>query len=485
MNELVRLSATEVASLLQSRKLSSLELVDACLAQIDRLDPKLKAFITVREKEARQEARAADDQGGGKERGALHGIPVAVKDIISTAGIRTTYGSAEFADHVPDADASSVARLKEAGAIVIGKTSTPEFGAYMNTRNVFVGTTLNAWDSAWSSGGSSGGTAVAVATGMAPLGLGTDLGGSVRHPAAFNGIAALRPTPGLVPAWPSSWPYDSFGVTGPMCRTVADLDLMMRVLGQPDPRSALAPLPSYRGPSGERADGLRIGWTEDLGGLFPVDAAVRIVMQKARERISSLGFNITDASPDFSGIEKSIVPLRMVRALIQHNSRLSRVDHLENKLLARLLDESKGKTLSDVAAAEIARSNVWQSVSTFFQNFDVLALPISQMVGFRPNQDTASEIEGKPVASVLDSALSTYAITMLGVPAMCIPCGFSDDGRPIGLQLVAAPGQDARLIGLGMFLEKSLGWTDIFPPVALETPQDRDTQQHSAKIATE
>lgn len=466
MNEVAFLEAHRVVALIHAGELSARETVGAALTQIERLDPQLRAFITVRPEAALAEAAEIDARRARGERLPLQGLPLAVKDNIDTAGIRTTYGSAEFKNHVPTRDVGFVARLKEAGAIVVGKASTPEFAAYMNTRNVHVGTTRNPWAPELSSGGSSGGTAVAIATGMAALGIGTDYGGSVRLPAAFNSIVGLRGTPGRVATYPGNWPFDTFAVAGPMCRTVADVDLMLRTMSEPEPRSPLTPMTRYAGAEGIDAARLRIAWSEDLDGLFPVDPTIRVALRSARRAIEGLGLIVQDAAPQMGGIRDSIIPLRDVRTLILHSGRLDRIHEMGNTLLIASIERAKKTTAMDVARAEIARTRVWQQCSGFFDEHDVLALPATQMAGFAAEDAAPKVIDGQPIPEALDTCLSTYAITMLGWPAMSMPCGFTDAGLPVGLQLVAPIGREDRLIALGLLLERELGLTRHVPPLA-------------------
>ena len=458
------LSASRQRALLSAGDVSVSDLVRACYAEIERLDATLRAFITVRPSVEVHEA--ANDSERRYKRGEarpLEGLLLAVKDVIPTAGLRTTYGSLEFTANIPDEDAASVARLREAGAIVIGKTSTPEFAAYMNTRNALVGVTRNAWAPDRSAGGSSGGTAVAIATGMASLGLGTDLGGSIRIPAAFNGIVGLRPTPGLVPAYPSWWPFDTFAVTGPMCRSVADIELMMTVMSGADARLPLPPVAPYR--SGDRNIQPRIAWSEDLDGLFALDPSVRNVLRHARSSLAQSGVELIDAAPRLHGIRESIVPLRMLRTLVVHATRLGTTSQLDNKPLAAAIERAQQFTALDIARAEVARSTVWAAAQPFFEDFDILAMPATQMPNFGLDEDAPAQIDGVAITDILDAALATYAITMLGWPALVVPCGFTAKGEPIGLQLVAPHGREGDLISFALQLENGLGWCAARPPI--------------------
>src|SRR6185369_14641122 len=281
---------TPAASLLRlyrNRKASPLEVMQAVLAQIDAVNPRVKAYVTVAREQALAAARRATTALG--KRGAslppLHGVPVSIKDLTPTKGIRTTWGSKIFEHHVPDEDALYVARLKAAGAIVVGKTNTPEFGAGGNTFNAVFGATRNPWNRALTCGGSSGGAAVALTTGMGPIAQGSDLGGSLRTPAAFCGVVGFRCTPGLVPAYPRTLSFDSLGVNGPIARTVADAALMLSAIAGPDDRAPL----SYESDKSQLTKavkapsikGWRIAWTPDLDGLIPVDEEVRRVAHNA------------------------------------------------------------------------------------------------------------------------------------------------------------------------------------------------------------
>lgn len=469
MEDIALLPAHAALALIQGGKLSCRELTGACLAQIERLDPILKGFITVRAEAVLREAREMDERYACGERLPLHGLTLAVKDVIPTAGIRTTFGVPDLMDNVPDFDTGYVTKLKQAGAIIIGKTSTPEYAAYVNTRNKIVGTTVNPWNLQQSSGGSSGGTAVAVATGMAALGIGTDYGGSVRFPAGLTGTVGLRGTPGLIPPYPSLWGWDTFAVPGPMCRTVADTDLMLRHMSGPDPRSPLPPVAAYAGPENVDARKLRIAWSEDLDKLFPVEAEVRRAMQRAMSDLQQAGVRVVEAAPPLHGIHESIVPQRSLRTLILHATRLDQTDKMSNRLLAHSIERAKKATALEVAQAEIVRGKVWDKAVSFFDMHDILVCPTSQFVGFDKDVAAPTKVDGVEFSEPLFSAMCTYAITMLGWPCLVVPCGFASTGEPIGVQLIAPLGREDRLMAFGLFLENVMGWTNKLPPMARGT----------------
>ena len=295
-------TASELARRIRQREVSVREVMDAHLAQVERTNPRVNAIVTLCADRALDAAKAADAElAHGAEPGPLFGLPVAHKDLVETAGIRTTYGSPIFSEFVPKQDALIVERLRAAGAIAIGKTNVPEFGAGSQTFNAVFGSTRNPYDFERTCGGSSGGAAVALACGMVPIADGSDMGGSLRNPASFCNVVGFRPSPGRVPVWPSRAPWSPFSVLGPMARTVADVALMLRAIAGPDPRSPIA----IREPASIFAEslerdfhGVRIAWSRDLGGL-PVDARVTDAIDARRGVFASLGCEIDDADPDF------------------------------------------------------------------------------------------------------------------------------------------------------------------------------------------
>src|SRR5712691_11725363 len=312
MSDLCAIDAISQAGLLRRREVSARELITAHIERITQVDQAVNAIVTRCFDRALDQAAAADQAlAAGQPLGLLHGLPVAHKDLVETAGVRTTYGSLMFADNVPDWDALVVSRMSGAGAISLGKTNTPEFGAGSHTVNQVFGATRNPYDLSRSAGGSSGGAAAALAARMISLADGSDLGGSLRNPAAFCNVVGLRPSPGRVPIWPSSDVTDSMSVTGPMARTVADLALLLTVISGPDPRVPLAldaPPPAITDPAQipglltRDLTGLRVAWSADLG--LPVDPDVRTVLGPARQQLVSLGCEVTDATPDLTGADE-------------------------------------------------------------------------------------------------------------------------------------------------------------------------------------
>ncbi len=312
-SEICFLTATELARRIRAKELSAVEVMEAHLDRIEETNPKMNAIVTLLPERAMEEASAADEAlARGEEVGPLHGLPVAHKDLVPTRGVRTTFGSLVFKNFVPDHDALIVERLREAGAISVGKTNTPEFGAGSQTFNEVFGETLNPYDTTRTCGGSSGGAAVALACGMLPIADGSDMGGSLRNPAAFCNVVGLRPSPGRVPSWPSPAAHSTLSVEGPMARTVGDVALMLGAISGPDPRSPVAI--AGQGDAFFRSlerdfGGVRLAWSRDLGGL-PVDPHVTATLDEQRYVFEDIGCIVEDGEPDFTDADEVFKVLR-------------------------------------------------------------------------------------------------------------------------------------------------------------------------------
>jgi amidase len=327
-DELCFMSATDLAAAIRAKQVSPREVVDAVLARIDRVNPVVNAFVTLVADDARRAARQAEDAlAKSAPLGPLHGIPVSIKDTTLTKGIRTTSGFRVFAEHVPTEDALIVERLRNAGAIILGKTNTPELGAGANTTNSLFGPTRNPWRLSHTAGGSSGGAAAALAAGLGPLAQGSDTGGSLRIPASFCGVIGFRTSPGVVPMYPAAMLWDPLSVTGPMARTVADTALMLAAVAGPDDRAPMSipvdPRPWLEAARTPDVRGWRIAWSADLG-VTPVDPEVVRVAQEAARTYEGLGCSIEDAHPDFSGILSTIYTTRSARLAATRSGLLAR-----------------------------------------------------------------------------------------------------------------------------------------------------------------
>jgi amidase len=470
-DDLCFLPATGLARLYRTRKISPLDVMQAVLARIDAVNPTVNAYVTVARESALAEARRATRLLSRRSATLppLHGVPVSIKDLFATKGIRSTWGSLIFKDHVPDADDLVVQRLKAAGAIVVGKTNTPEFGAGGNTFNAVFGATRNPWNPALTCGGSSGGAAVAVATGMGPLALGTDLGGSLRTPAAFCGVVGFRTTPGLVPSHPRTLVWDTLSVSGPMARTVADVALMLSAMAGPDDRAPL----SYevdtsqfvRAVKAPSIRGWRVAWTPDLGGLLPVDEEVRRVAHDAVDVFRSLGARVETACPDFSEVPEIIQGTRGLTMVALHADRLPQWRERMQKGLVTDVDRGLGLTARDIARSEVLRSTLWQRVRTFMATRELLVLPTVAVPPFPVEQPYPTQINGKPLDHYFQWFSLTYGITVTGLPAISVPCGFTRSGLPVGLQIVGRRRQEAAVLRAAAAFEAAAPWAGRLPPV--------------------
>jgi amidase len=447
----------------------------AVLARIDAVNPRVNAYVTVARESALAAARAATAAlRRGRTLPPLHGVPVSIKDLTPTKGIRTTWGSTIFADHVPAEDALVVERLRAAGAIVVGKTNTPEFGAGGNTFNAVFGATRNPWNPALTCGGSSGGAAVALATGMGPLAQGSDLGGSLRTPAAFCGVVGFRTTPGLVPVYPKELAWDTLAVSGPMARTVRDTALMLSVIAGPDDRAPLsyqvdtrAFLRSVRRPS---VRGWRVAWTPDLAGLVPVDAEVARVAEDATRVFRSLGARVEAACPSFAEVNEIVLGTRGLTMAALHGDKLARWRDVMQEGLVWNIEQGLRLTATDIARAETLRTALWHRVRAFMATRDLLVLPTVAVPPFPVEQPYPAEINGKPLDNYTQWFFLTYGITVTGLPVISVPCGFTRDGLPVGLQIVGRRCQETAVLAAAAAFEAAAPWADRIPPVVGEAP---------------
>jgi amidase len=449
--ELWRLDATELAARIRARELSATEVMEAHLARIEAVNPKLNAIVTLDAEGARAAAAAADRS---PPTGPLHGLPIAVKDLEDTAGMRTTYGSPIYRDHVPAADTLMVQRLRAAGAIVIGKTNTPEFGAGSQTFNEVFGVTRNPYDPARTPGGSSGGAAVAVATGMLPFADGSDLGASVRNPAAFCGLVGLRPSPGRIPAVPSTAVWNPLSVLGPIARTVADAALLLRAVCGPDPRAPLAlddPPEAFADVSARDPGELRIAWSRDLGGL-PVEPAIAAALERRRGELAGLGCTIEDAEPDLGIADEAFEVLRAVGFAQSYGELLkTHRDQLKESVVWNI-EAGLELTGAQVARALALQTEAFHRTRALLEGYDALALPVTQVAPFPVEEEWPREIAGVAMGSYLEWMRSCSRITVTAHPAISIPAGRTEDGLPVGLQLVGRYRGEAALLRLAAAL---------------------------------
>lgn len=468
--EICFLTATELSHRIRAKDISAREVMEAHLAQIDRVNPKVNAIVTLLPEQAMNQARAADNAlNRGSEVGPLHGLPVAHKDLVDTKGIRTTFGSPIFQNFVPDQDALIVERLKQAGAITIGKTNTPEFGAGSQTYNEVFGETLNPYDNTKTCGGSSGGAAVALACGMVPIADGSDMGGSLRNPANFCNVVGFRTSPGRVPVWPALLGWFSISVQGPMARTVQDTALMLSTISGPDPRSPIAvsePGCLFSQSLERDFKGTRVAWSRDLGGL-PVDSRVTTAIDRQRHVFESLGCLVEDDEPDFTDADEIFKVWRAWRFEVAYGALLE--SHREQMKDTVIWNIEAGVKLggSEVGQAELKRSQLYQRVREFMETYEFLILPVNQVPPFDVKQRYITEINGVKMDTYIDWMKTCYYITVTGLPAISVPCGFTSEGLPVGVQIVGRHQDELGVLQLAYAFEQATGYWQHRPSVAV------------------
>jgi amidase len=448
-------TARQMLAALSSREISCSELMDLHLTRIADRNPELNAIVSLDEERARDGASEAD-RTPYDERGPLHGLPWAFKDTHDVAGWLTTYGSPLLADNVPDRDELVVERIRRAGAVPIGKTNVPEFAAGSHTFNTIFGTTRNPVDPTRSAGGSSGGAACALASGMVPLAEGSDMGGSLRNPASFCGVYGLRPSRGRVPAWPSDNQWEALGISGPMARNVDDLALLLSVLAGPDPRVPLAlgdPGETFTPPVMGSLRGLRVAVSTDLGGLIEVDAEVVAVVETTAASLAAAGARVEAAEPDLALGEDTFRTLRAWTFQAGFRDLLAEHPDEFKPSLADNIRAGEGLGGADVARAYQQLTALGETARVFFESYDVLLLPTSQVPPFPADQEYPADINGKPMATYLDWMRSAYLVTVTGCPAISVPARRTGDGLPVGVQLVATHGADRRLLDIAAAVE--------------------------------
>lgn len=458
MSNICFLSATELARHIRAGELSVTEVMEAHLAQIERVNPQVNAIVTLLPEQALSQARAADEAlARGEAAGPLFGLPIAHKDLALTKGIRTTFGSPLFKDFVPDEDSLIVERLKQAGVITIGKTNTPEFGAGSQTYNPVFGATLNPYDLSKTCGGSSGGAAVALACGLQPLADGSDMGGSLRNPASFCNIVGMRPSPGRVPHWPALDGWSPLSVDGPLARTVQDVALMLSAIAGPDPRSPIAltePGSLFAQPLERDFKGVRIAWSRDLGGL-PVDPRVTAVIEAQRSAFEALGCVVEVVEPDFSDADEIFKVWRAWSFELAYADLLpDQRDQIKETVVWNI---EAGQKLSgpQLGRAEIKRTALYQRLREFMNRYEFLILPVSQVPPFDVQQPYVSEINGVAMETYIDWMKSCYYISVTGHPAVSVPCGFTAEGLPVGVQLVGRHQADWGVLQLAYAFEQA------------------------------
>jgi amidase len=462
------LPAIEQERLLRARELSATELVEAHLDRIEAVNPAVNAIVTLVPELAREHARESDRRLAAGETRPLEGLPVAHKDLALTAGIRTTMGSPIYADWVPDETSLIVERIQAAGAVTLGKTNTPEFGAGSHTFNPVFGPTRNPYDLSRTCGGSSGGAAVALACGLAALADGSDMGGSLRNPASFCNVVGLRPTPGRVPSWPTLDPYSPLAVEGPMARTAADVALLLSAIAGPDPRCPLSltePGSAFAGPLERDFHGTRVTWSEAAGGL-PVDADVENALASVPDVLAGLGCDVVDGFPDLADAGELFETLRAAAFEVSLGPLYDERPGDLKETIRWNVELARRLSAADVGAAVRRHTQLRERVSSFMADVDFLALPVVQVVPFPLEVEWPREVAGTPMRTYIEWMRSCSDVTLTGCPAVSVPAGFTPGGLPVGLQLVGRAGDDLGALALAHAFERATGIGERRPPVA-------------------
>jgi len=463
------MSAIEMARLIRTKKLSAREALAAHLKQIERVNPKVNAIVTlVPEMAAAAAAKADEMQARGEKLGALHGLPVAHKDLLDTRGIRTTFGSRLYKENIPAEDDIVVDRMRRAGAITIGKTNTPEFGAGSQTFNEVFGATHNPYDLTKTCGGSSGGAAVALACGFVPVASGSDTGGSLRNPAAFCNVVGFRPSIGRVPNPQAAFAWLTLSTSGCLGRSVADLAFALSTIAGPDSRAPLSidePGERFARPLDRSFKGVRVAWFKDLGGV-PFDPRVRTVVDGHRKTFESLGCIVEQEEPDFAPAEVAFRILRAWNTANAYGERLRQHPDLFKDTLKGEIEDGLRLTGADVARAETAHGLLWRRFQEFLEKYEYFVLPTTQLPPFDVNTPYPTEIAGVKFDSYIDWMKSCWYVSATGNPAASVPAGFTLEGLPVGVQIVGRNKEDFGVLQMAHAFEQATGFGKRRPAIA-------------------
>jgi amidase len=463
-------TAREMAAAVAAREISCRELLDLHLERIARVNPTINAVVSLDPERAQAQAALSDKEvARGEELGPLHGLPHAFKDTHEVAGWRTTFGSPLRADHVPKRDELVVERIRTAGVTVIGKTNVPEWAAGSHTFNPVFGLTRNPYDPSRSAGGSSGGAAAALAAGMVPLADGSDMGGSLRNPASFCNVVGLRPSVGRVPNWPAQNAWEVTSVSGPLARNVEDLALLLSVIAGPSTRAPLSlgePGNTFAPPLGADLHGVRIALSVDLGGTIAVDHRVAEITETQAGAFTSLGASVEHDQPDLIGAHDAFRTLRAWVFQARFGAMLAKRPEGFKPALAENIRAGAELSGADIARAYERLTALAGRVRTFFERYDALVLPVSQVPPFDADEEYPHEINGQPQPTYLDWMRSSYLITATGCPAISVPAGFTEEGWPVGIQIVTAPKTERRLLEIAYAFERATRVGDRRPDLA-------------------
>ena len=456
MSVVADMPAAELRRRIGARELSVVDVVEACLDRVGRQNGTVNALVTLNPR-ALDEAREIDRLlARGERPGPLCGLPVGIKDVTPVAGLRTTYGSPIYADHVPAEDALVVRRLRQAGAVVLGKTNCPEFAAGANTFNDVFGRTRNPWDLSKSAGGSTGGGAAALASGMIALAEGTDLGGSLRIPASFCGVVGLRPSIGLVPTHPTDWTWDTLEVSGPMGRTVEDVALMLQVMAGPSPLSPFARSMTGRDfVEAVRAGvgrGLRVAYCPDVARIG-IEADIERVCREAAQGLRGADIEVEEVDLDFAYARPAFLAIRGLWFVAHMHPRLDQSARFGPNVSANLQSGLQTTTL-DLADAEAARGRLWHQCRDLLSRFDHLLPPCTAVAPFPVEQSYPDYVAGQTMSTYVDWIAPTFVLSLTGLPIASVPCGLDAGGLPVGVQIVGRPGDEEGVLALAAQIQR-------------------------------
>ena len=448
-------SATEIVEHIKKQNLSAVEVLETHLDRISATNTVINAVVTVSEETALNQAKDIDKRiSKGEQVGPLAGVPIGVKDVTATAGIRTTFGSPLFADHIPDKDDIIVQRIKEADGVIIGKTNTPEFATGGNTYNDVFGATRNPWNTELSAGGSTGGGGAGLISGMFPIASGSDLGGSLRIPAAFCGVMGLRPTPGLVPAGPGNTPFDTLGVPGPMARSSVDLALLLEVMAQPHLSHPHSPQSRYMNPGKQEFENLKIAYISDVADIG-VDESIAECCRNAATAITDDGHIMDDCNLNLSEGRRAFSVLRGQWMVNKYLHLIDRLDEFGTNLASNIRKGLDQKP-TEIAEAETIRSTLWFKLVEIFEKYDAVLTPTLPIPPFPVDQNYPEKINGKKMESYFDWFAPTLIFSLFGLPALSVPSGLTDEGLPAGLQIVGPRFSEALLLELADIVSKKI-----------------------------
>jgi amidase len=457
---ILEMKVSEMQKLIKSKKITSEELTSIHIGQIEKYDSKINSVCTFTPEIALEISKNIDKNKDFDK--PLSGIPILIKDLNSTKGIRTTKGSKIYSDFIPDSDDLVVQNIKKSGAIILGKSNTPEFGAGSHTFNDVFGTTYNPYNTSKTAGGSSGGAGAALASRMVPIAQGSDMGGSLRNPAAWNNVVGFRNSLGRVPNYPNDISYNNFSVNGPMARTVDDIGLLLSIMAGYDSRipNSINEDPSkFVEINTPKTNNIKIAYTEDLG-IYPVSRQIK-------EGFSDLGFNLENTTPDLPNVDNVFQVFRAYSFAHSHKDHIKNNRNIMKDSLIWNVEKGLNLTSLEIANAESQRLIIDTNISEFFDNYDFLILPSTSVLPFNADEEYVDNIDGQKLETYIDWMGLCYAITVTGCPSISIPAGFSSDGLPMGIQIVGRKLDDLRILELAKLFENETKFYKIKPNIIL------------------